>query len=240
MKSLFLFVFVALFLNACSKSELTEMIPDSHSCSDTSNQREIRFLALGDSYTIGHAVDISERWPVQLADSLTEAGFFISDVQIIAQTGWTTGELIAALNSQDPQGPFDLVSLLIGVNNQYRHLDTGSYRNEFRILLQRAISLAGDDPENVIVVSIPDYGVTPFAQNMNPEQIAGEIDAFNAIKYDETIHAGAEFIDITPVSREAGENPELIAFDELHPSGKMYAEWVKLIYPVACNLLLDR
>ncbi len=205
------------------------MLPDP----GPQEQPQIRYLALGDSYTIGEAVDVQERWPVQLADSLSKAGINMAEAEIVAQTGWTTGELKQAIASHNLQGTFELVSLLIGVNNQYRHLDTAEYRIEFRELLQTAIEFAGGNNSHVIVVSIPDYGVTLFAQSMDPEKIAEEIDTFNAIKYDETTNAGAVFIDVTPISRKAADDPFLLADDGLHPSGKMYAEWVKLIYPIA-------
>lgn len=201
------------------------------------NNKPLRFLALGDSYTIGEAVAVAQRWPVQLADSLSDAGFIMADPEIIAQTGWTTGELKEGIQSVDPQGPYQLVSLLIGVNNQYRKLDTAAYRLEFKELLQTAISFAGNKPSKVIVVSIPDYGVTPFAQNMDPEKIAAEIDAFNLLNQQETQQAGAAYVNVTPISRQAAFDPSLIAGDGLHPSGKMYKAWVDLIYPAASEIL---
>jgi lysophospholipase L1-like esterase len=174
---------------------------------------------------------------VQLTDSLRKEGFDILEPEIIAKTGWTTGELKHAILSIDPKGPYHMVSLLIGVNNQYRGLDTAAYRAEFRELLQMAISFAGGDNARVIVVSIPDYGVTPFAVNKDPEKIGNEIDEFNAINLDETMDVEVNYVDITPISRKAAYDPELIAGDGLHPSGKMYSEWVKLIHPVAIKTL---
>jgi len=185
-----------------------------------------RYLALGDSYTIGESVEESERFPVQLARALN-----LSEPQIIARTGWTTDELNAAIDAADPQGPFDLVTLLIGVNNQYRGRDAEQYRGEFKALLQRAIGFAGGDPKKVIVVSIPDWGVTPFAEGRDRGKVASEIDRYNAINREEASRAGAKYVDITPVSR--GSDPALIADDKLHPSAKQYAEWVKLIVPAA-------
>ncbi len=185
-----------------------------------------RYLALGDSYTIGESVAESERFPVQLARALG-----VGDPQIIAKTGWTTDELNAAIDAANPQGPFDLLTLLIGVNNQYRGRSADEYRTQFVGLLNRAIGFAGGDAKKVIVVSIPDWGVTPFAEGRDRAKIAHEIDQFNAINREEAARAGAKWVDITPISRRS--DPALVAGDGLHPSGKQYAEWVKLIAPFA-------
>lgn len=186
------------------------------------------YLALGDSYTIGESVAEGDRYPVQLA-----RGLGLHDPLIIAKTGWTTDELNAAIDKADPQGTFGLVTLLIGVNNQYRGRDAEQYRGEFIGLLHRAIGFAGGNASHVIVVSIPDWGVTPFAANRDRAKIATEIDHFNAIAREETLRANARFVDITPVSRRAATDASLVAADGLHPSGAMYAEWVKLILPEA-------
>jgi lysophospholipase L1-like esterase len=192
--------------------------------------KEARFLALGDSYTIGESVAEGERWPNQLAALLRAEGMAVGDPQIIARTGWTTDELSKAIDDAGPKGPFQLVTLLIGVNNQYRGRDAAEYRRHFSELLDRAIAFAGGDPKKVIVVSIPDWGVTPFAKDRQPEKIAGEIDRFNAINREETARAKARYVDVTTVSRlRAG----LIAGDGLHPSGEMYTEWAKLVLPHA-------
>lgn len=187
---------------------------------------DARYLALGDSYTIGEAVPESERFPVQLARELG-----IAEPAIIAKTGWTTDELSAQLDAVRLAGPFDLVTLLIGVNNQYRGRSADEYRTQFAELLNRAIGFAGGDPKKVIVVSIPDWGVTPFAEGRDRAKIAREIDQFNAINREEAARAGAKWADITPISR--GSDPALIAADGLHPSGKQYSEWVKVIAPLA-------
>jgi lysophospholipase L1-like esterase len=176
-----------------------------------------RFLALGDSYTIGEGVTPEERWPNQLR---------IGEPEIIARTGWTTGELSAAIDAASLQSPYDLVTLLIGVNNQYRGRGVEEYRREFAALLRRAIELAGGKPSRVIVVSIPDWGVTPFAAGRDRAAIAREIDSFNAVNRAEAWRAGARYADITPISRQ---KPELVASDGLHPSGAMYAEWARAI-----------
>jgi lysophospholipase L1-like esterase len=196
------------------------------SCTAMPVEKSTRYLALGDSYTIGESVPESERFPVQLARELG-----IGEPQIIAKTGWTTDELDAAIDAANPQGPFDLVTLLIGVNNQYRGRSAEEYRTQFAGLLNRAIGFAGGDPKKVIVVSIPDWGVTPFAEGRNRAKIAREIDQFNAINREEAARAGAKWVDITPISR--GSDPALVAGDGLHPSGKQYADWVKEIAPKA-------
>jgi lysophospholipase L1-like esterase len=196
-----------------------------------------RMLALGDSYTIGEAVAPEERWPVQLAERLRQAGLSVEEPQIIARTGWTTDELAAGIRNADPQGPFDLVTLLIGVNNQYRGRDPENFRSEFKALLQTSVGFAGGDTGRVIVISIPDWGVTPFAANRDRDKIAAEIDLFNSIKQTEAGRAGVKFIDITPDSRKAKEDPSLIAPDGLHPSGAMYRVWVDHIFPVARDIL---
>ena len=197
---------------------------------------ELRYLALGDSYTIGESVDVSERWPVQLVSRLRSAGVSIAEPEIIARTGWTTSELAAGIEMAAPQGPFDLVTLSIGVNNQFRGLDIDQYRNEFAALLQWSVSLAGDKPTQVIVVSIPDYGVTPFGIQFGRDRIAQEIDLYNMIKEEETGRVGATYIDITGISRRVDTEPELVAPDGLHPSGEMYLQWVELVLPAALEI----
>ncbi len=201
----------------------------------------VRYLALGDSYTIGESVDEADRWPNQLAGQIeafgepTEEG--LVEVTIIARTGWTTDELWDGIQAQTTNPPYDLVSLLIGVNNQYRGLDIEEYRKSFVFLLSKAIEYAGGDANRVIVLSIPDWGVTPFAGSRDSKQIAVEIDQFNAVNREETKKAGAHYIDITPISRDAVNDPSLIAGDGLHPSGKMYTEWAELALPVVLEIL---
>jgi lysophospholipase L1-like esterase len=194
-----------------------------------------RFLALGDSYTIGEAVSETERWPVVLAKKLN-----LADPMIIAKTGWTTDELNAAIDVARPGGPFDLVTLLIGVNNQYRGRSAEEYRSEFVALLGRAIAFAGGDAGRVVVVSIPDWGVTPFAADRDRVKIAREIDQFNAINREEAARAGAHYADVTAISRGAATDPALTASDGLHPSAKMYQQWVDVILPRAQVALASR
>jgi lysophospholipase L1-like esterase len=196
----------------------------------------IRYLALGDSYTIGESVEEAERWPNQLADFL-KAGGIPTEVTIIARTGWTTDELWRGVQAAKPEPPYDLVSLLIGVNNQYRGYDINEYREQFVFLLNKSIEYAGGDPNRVIVLSIPDWGVTPFAAGRSSKRIAKDIDKFNSINEEESQKAGVHYVDVTPVSREAVSDLSLIASDGLHPSGKMYSEWAKLAYPEALKAL---
>ena len=200
-----------------------------------SNQ-SLRILALGDSYTIGESVAENERWPDRLAAMLSEKNIQ-TDVTIIARTGWTTSELWQGIQADPPRGRYDLVSLLIGVNNQYRGYDINKYRDEVRFLLEKAIEYAGGKPEHVILLSIPDWGVTPFASGRDRDKIANDIDAFNLINLDQSKKMGVNYIDVTLASREALNDPGLVAGDGLHPSGKMYAEWAKLVLPVAIRIL---
>jgi lysophospholipase L1-like esterase len=196
-------------------------------------RRPVRYLALGDSYTIGASVAPAERWPVQLAAQLRANGLIVAEPLIIARTGWTTDELMAGIERQQPQGPFDLVSLLIGVNDQYRGRSDDEYRRQLRQLLHTAIAYAGGHPMHVIVLSIPDWSVTPFAAGQQRSAIATAIDHFNAINRQETAQAGARYVDVTPVSRQALQDASLLATDGLHPSGKMYTQWVELVLPTA-------
>ena len=198
------------------------------------------FLALGDSYTIGEGVAPDERWPVQLAARLREDGIDIADPQIIATTGWTTDELAAALDAVSFTPPYDLVALLIGVNNQYRGRPLDEYREQFRDLLQRAIHLAGGNAAHAVVVSIPDWGVTPFAarEGRDTAHVAREIDAFNAAACAETGGAGAHWVDVTTLSRAPGSRDDLVA-DGLHPSGAQYARWTAAIALAARAALMD-
>lgn len=196
------------------------------------------FLALGDSYTIGEGVADVERWPVQLAARLREEGRDIGDPRIIAMTGWTTDELSAAMDAATLDPPYALVSLLIGVNNQYRGRPLDEYRAQFRTLLQRALVLAGGVATQVIVVSIPDWGITPFARRKgrDPAGIARGIDAFNAAARAEAESAGAHWVDVTTISRAPGTRDQLVV-DGLHPSAAQYARWVETILPAAREAL---
>ena len=196
----------------------------------------LTYLALGDSYTIGESVPTEGRWPVQLAAALRGEGVPLADPVIVATTGWTTDELSAAMDGAPFAPPYDLVSLLIGVNNQYRGRDLGEYRGEFHRLLERAVALAGDRADRALVLSIPDWGVTPFARDSGRDtaRIAAELDAYNAAAREETLRLGAHWVDITPISRQ---HPGLLADDGLHPSAAQYALWTGAALPTARAML---
>ena len=199
----------------------------------------IRYLALGDSYTVGTGVKPSESWPAQLAAALIREGYPAIEPRIVAVNGWATDELITGIETARLQDSYELVSLQIGVNNQYRGRSLANYRSELRQLLKLAIRLANNKGENIIVVSIPDWGVTPFARNHDRTRVGAEIVRFNQVKSQEAFTFGAMFVDVTAISRQAGEESELFAGDGLHPAAKQYAAWVELILPVA-RAILDR
>lgn len=197
----------------------------------------LRLLALGDSYTIGEGVSEGTRWPHQLV-RLLEAEGIQTDLTIIARTGWTVDELWQGIQANAPRGTYDLVTLLIGVNDQYRGFSADGYREKFRFMLEKAIGYAGDHPDKVIVLSIPDWGVTPFgAAKGDPESISQQIDEFNAVNWEETRARGAHYVDVTVSSRMALKVSDLITMDQLHPSGKMYTMWAEKVLPIALEVL---
>ncbi len=198
-----------------------------------------RYLALGDSYTIGEGVPAAGTWPFQLAAALRARGLALADPEVIATTGWTTDELAAAIDAAAPRGPYALASLLIGVNNQYRGRPLAEYRQQFEQLLQRAVALAAEDPRRVLVLSIPDWGVTPYAgaHGRDAAVIACEIDDFNAAARACCGDYGVAFVDITPASRVQGAEAAMLVDDGLHPSAAMYRLWVEQALPVAADLL---
>ena len=172
-----------------------------------------------------------------MTQRLRAKGFEMRSPQILARTGWTTADLSAEIAQANPQGPFDLVTLLIGVNNQYRGLGLDLYRREFEGLVERAIELAGNDPGRVIVLSIPDWGVMPYARNFGRALIGQQIDSFNRKNKEIAVAKGVRYVNITPLSRKAAENAALTASDGLHPSAKQYQQWVDLILPEALAAL---
>src|SRR5262245_16712379 len=198
------------------------------------NGNAFSYLALGDSYTIGEAVAEDGRWPVQLAQALRAEGVALADPRIVATTGWTTDELQWGIDAAEPLGTFDLVSLLIGVNNQYRNRSAVAYSTEFHTLLKRAVQFARGRADRVLVLSIPDWGVTPFARNdqRDPATIGAEIDAFNTAAQEMCAKEGVAYVDITPASRQHGAEAEMIAADGLHPSAAMYTLWTRAALPV--------
>ncbi|GAA4411276.1 SGNH/GDSL hydrolase family protein [Nibrella viscosa] len=195
------------------------------------------FLSLGDSYTIGESVPETDRWSIQLAELLRKEGVDIANPDIIARTGWTTDELQAAIRASNNQKTYSLVSLLIGVNNQYRGQTPEKYRTEFRELLQTAIRFAGGNADRVFILSIPDWGVSPFAQGRDRQKIAAEINAFNAVAREEAATLNTAYIDITPTSRKAAGDASQFAADGLHFSGRQYRLWAEEALPVVKKLL---
>ena len=198
-------------------------------------------LFLGDSYTIGEGVQEGERWPSQLLALLGEGGEPAPEGVVVARTGWTADELRAAIEERreelEAKAPFPLATLLVGVNDQYRGGAAEAFRASYRRVLEVAVGFAGGDPRRVLVPSIPDWGVTPFAEGREREAIAAAIDAFNAVVRAEAERVGARFVDLTPLSRERGDDPAFLAEDGLHYSGAMYALWAARLRPVAREIL---
>jgi lysophospholipase L1-like esterase len=231
---------------------------------------ELSYLALGDSYTIGEGVTADARWTHQLSAALRGEGIALHDPRTIARTGWTTDELSAALDAFDVAvvgaasaaspcfsavpnelaaeaaptklRPYDLVSLAIGVNNQYRGRDASNYREEFEALLLRAIGFAGGRAERVVVLSIPDWGATRFGAGSGRDlaRVSAELDAYNAAARAICDRLGAAFVDITPLSREHGDDGAMLAADGLHPGPAMYARWAQLAQPAVRAALKGR
>ncbi|WP_207513004.1 SGNH/GDSL hydrolase family protein [Longitalea luteola] len=196
------------------------------------------YLALGDSYTIGEGVPVYENFPYQTVQLLRNAGYAVAAAEIVAKTGWTTDELQAGINNSRLLPVYDIVSLLIGVNNQYRGRRIDEYEQQFETLLQQALRLAGDQTERVFVLSIPDWGITPFASGRDGAAITREIDAFNAVNKQMAGKYAVNYIDITPGTRLAANDPSLLAADQLHPSGKEYTLWAgKLAGMILSDLL---
>jgi lysophospholipase L1-like esterase len=241
-------VILSLFLLSCSSEETPlgtpiNPTPPTTQVPTTSIPTSINYLALGDSYTIGQSVCETCRYPEQLKSSLKaiypETNF---SLKVIATTGWTTSNLISAINTQNPDSNYDLVTLLIGVNNQYQHMDFSVYENEFPQLLNKAIALAKGDKKNVIVLSIPDYVYTPFAANYsesNRTKITGEIDQYNAFAENICISKDVTFISITDITRLGLSNTSLVASDGLHPSETAYKMFVQRILPMVKIILQD-
>ena len=191
----------------------------------------ITYLALGDSYTIGESVLAEDSYPYQITKLLNDSNTAVENPEIIAVNGWTTKDLLAAIATEKPSNNYNFVTLLIGVNNQYNGEDMSIFRKDFTTLLNKAISFASGDKSRVFIISIPDWGVTPFAKDdvRSSLQIGKEIDRYNAFAKKITSVAGISFTNITPASRNAATDATLLASDGLHPSGKMYAEWADIV-----------
>ena len=224
------------FLISCSEATAPVVIEiENEIINEEIPSSELKYLALGDSYTIGQGVSTSSRWPIQLQERLEEDEIIIDSVKIIAQTGWTTTNLLTAMNEEE-LAEFDMVSLLIGVNNQFQGKDFSIYEEEVLTLLDRAASICKSENEGIFVVSIPDYGVTPFGLN-NAEQIGEELDQYNAYMKAVCEEREIPFIDITELSRNLGSENGALAEDNLHPSGLQYSKWVALIEPIVKELI---
>ncbi len=224
---------------ACTKSKalaIRAAIPvDTTNQNDTlhyDTSKTYTYIALGDSYTIGQSVNYGERFPSQTKQLLVNDHIKIDSPLYIATTGWTTSNLLSAIASQNPTPGYDIVTLLIGVNDQYQHVDTSTYRVRFTQCLQKAITLSANRSDRVFVLSIPDYSATPFVPAPNKAQVSMEIDWFNAINRQVTLQYNVAYIDITPGSRLAAVDSSLIAYDGLHPSGKQYYGWAKMLEPL--------
>lgn len=229
--TLALFTLASLLCRQADAPAMSNPVP-----TDTISVEKIDYLALGDSYTKGQNVLWSQNFPNQLADSLRRRGYSLPAPRIIAQTGWRADQLQHAIKTEGADlsdSVFSLVTLCIGVNNQYQHANFETYKAEFEQLLQTAIARAGGRPGRVVVVSIPDYAYTPFGQNSsNPAAISAEINAYNAANKAMAQQYGVRYVDVTPTSRQGLAMPDWVASDGLHPSAKQYTEWVKLLLPV--------
>lgn len=240
LKSFAISILILLLVNSCKKADVKIYTMPSPPIvippADTGTAKT--YLALGDSYTIGQSVPVADRFSVQAATSLTAGGTKFSAPEIIAQTGWTTANLLNTLAAAPPaKTTYDIVTLLIGVNNQYQHRTQQEYTDQFSILLNKAIAYAGNNNKRVIVLSIPDYGVTPYAAGSNRAEIAKDIDAFNLINKNITTQAGVTYLDITGYSRLAANDASLTASDGLHPSGIEYKVWADALVPLVMAAL---
>lgn len=196
-----------------------------------------RYLALGDSYTIGQSVLEEERFPFLTVSLLRQQQIAMQNPEYIATTGWTTADLQTAINDKEPLGIYDVVSLLIGVNDQYRGMDTAGYRIRFTQLLQKAIQFTGNQPSHVFVLSIPDYSATPFVAAADKTKVSRKIDQFNAINKQITLSQHITYIDITPLTKAAANDPSLLASDGLHYSGKEHWLWAQQLAPLIKSVL---
>jgi lysophospholipase L1-like esterase len=195
-----------------------------------------RILALGDSYTVGTSVDPHARWVTKLAEKRRAAGHEVAEPRIVAENGWTTGDLNDAIDEQAFADEYDLVTLLIGANNCFQEEAPGTFRPKFEATLERAVGFAAD-PDDVVVISVPNYTLTPVGQSNQPQEHATRLNAYNSIIREEVEDAGTRYVDVVPPSERVTENPDLVAEDDLHPSGEQYDLWLERIYPVASDVL---
>jgi lysophospholipase L1-like esterase len=196
------------------------------------NTKMLKILALGDSYTVGEGLQRAESWPIQLAEQLRKDKLEVDTPLIIAATGWATTDLLRAIARSNLNPPYDIVTLLIGVNDQFQGFSKDTYATRFEKLLLSAVDFAGGESRRVIVISIPDYSVTPFGKRFGPARVKAAIDSFNEINKKLAEDKGVQYVNVTEISRKAAKDTTLLASDGLHPSSKMYAEWVRLIAPL--------
>lgn len=224
-------------LTPCLILALTSACTSKIDATQTVDSEPIRYLALGDSYTIGTGINEENNYPNQLTDSLNARAYTFDTTAVIATNGWTTSDLKNGIEESQPDTNFDLVSLLIGVNNQYQGLDVELYQTEFKELLDQAIRFANGDTSSVFIISIPNYGVTPFGQSRDPIMIEEEIKIYNNIAKDFSTDYGIPFINVTDISEMAENDLTLLASDNLHPSAVMYAMWVEKMLPAVTQIL---
>ena len=221
-------------INIDSEKNITAIFKKDYIGKNTS-----KFLALGDSYTIGQSVEVNERWPVQFLKELKATTNVIDTLQIIAQTGWRVDQLKEAMNSSDLEPPYGIVSLLIGVNNQYQGQNANDFRPEFIEILEKSLKLVENRTERLFVISIPDWGASPYGFGFDRAKVSKEINEFNSVVKEESEKRGLRYFNITTISRRALTDRTLIASDGLHPSGKMYKLWVDKIIPIISKINFD-
>jgi len=221
-------------INIDSEKNITAIFKKNYIGKNTS-----KFLALGDSYTIGQSVEVNERWPVQFLKELKATTNVIDTLQIIAQTGWRVDQLKEAMNSSDLESPYGIVSLLIGVNNQYQGQNANDFRPEFIEILEKSLKLVENRTERLFVISIPDWGASPYGFGFDRAKVSKEINEFNSVVKEESEKRGLRYFDITTISRRALIDRTLIASDGLHPSGKMYKLWVDKMIPIISKINFD-
>ena len=221
-------------INIDSEKNITAIFKKDYIGKNTS-----KFLALGDSYTIGQSVEVNERWPVQFLKELKATTNVIDTLQIIAQTGWRVDQLKEAMNSSDLEPPYGIVSLLIGVNNQYQGQNANDFRPEFIEMLEKSLKLVNNRKERFFVISIPDWGASPYGFGFDRAKVSKEINEFNSVVKEESEKRGLRYFNITTISRRALIDRTLIASDGLHPSGKMYKLWVDKIIPIISKINFD-
>lgn len=221
-------------INIDSEKNITAIFKKDYIGKNTS-----KFLALGDSYTIGQSVEVNERWPVQFLKELKATTNVIDTLQIIAKTGWRVDQLKEAMNSSDLEPPYGIVSLLIGVNNQYQGQNANDFRPEFIEILEKSLKLVENRTERLFVISIPDWGASPYGFGFDRAKVSKEINEFNSVVKEESEKRGLRYFDITTISRRALIDRTLIASDGLHPSGKMYKLWVDKMIPIISKINFD-